>query len=210
MIRRIRRCGVENKTGLLIVVSGPSGAGKGTICRVLLQQMPDLKYSVSMTTRDPRLEEEEGVHYYFYSRQSFKELVEREELLEWAEFCDNYYGTPRFAVEQALAEGRDILLEIETQGALQVKNKFPKGVFIFIIPPSLEVLAERIRNRGTESEEDFGKRIAIAAQELDYINLYDYVVVNDDVSVAVEKLKSILIAEKCRTSRNPVIFKEEF
>jgi len=197
---------VENKTGLLIVVSGPSGAGKGTICRVLLQQMPDLKYSVSMTTRDPRLEEEEGVHYYFYSRQSFKELVEREELLEWAEFCDNYYGTPRFAVEQALAEGRDILLEIETQGALQVKNKFPKGVFIFIIPPSLEVLAERIRNRGTESEEDFGKRIAIAAQELDYINLYDYVVVNDDVSAAVEKLKSIIIAEKCRTSRNPVIF----
>jgi len=200
---------VEKNHGLLIVLSGPSGAGKGTLCQELLQQMPNLRYSVSSTTRAPRLGEVEGIHYYFRPRQEFKAMIASDELLEWAEFCDNYYGTPRFAVEQAIQEGMDVILEIEIQGALQIKKRFPQGVFTFIVPPSLDVLSERIHKRGTESEEVIQKRLATAIQELEYVSEYDYVVINDEVPVAVDKLKSILVAEKCRVKRKPFVFKEE-
>ena len=201
---------MEKKHGLLIVLSGPSGAGKGTICQELLRQMPNLRYSVSSTTRYPRPGEVEGIHYYFRPRQEFEAMLARDELLEWAEFCDNYYGTPRFAVEQAIQEGLDVILEIEIQGALQIKKRFPQGVFTFIVPPSLDVLSERIHKRGTETEEVIQKRLATATQELGYVSEYDYVVINDEVPVAVNKLKSILIAEKCRVKRKPFVFKEEF
>lgn len=201
---------MEKKHGLLIVLSGPSGAGKGTICQELLRQMPNLRYSVSSTTRYPRPGEVEGIHYYFRPRQEFEAMLARDELLEWAEFCDNYYGTPRFAVEQAIQEGLDVILEIEIQGALQIKKRFPQGVFTFIVPPSLDVLSERIHKRGTETEEVIQKRLATAIQELGYVSEYDYVVINDEVPVAVDKLKSILIAEKCRVKRKPFVFKGEY
>jgi len=200
---------VEENYGLLIVLSGPSGAGKGTICQELLHQMPNLRYSVSSTTRSPRPGEVDGVHYHFRPREEFEALLARDELLEWAEFCDNYYGTPRFAVEQALQQGRDVILEIEIQGALQIKKRFPQGVFTFIVPPSMDVLSERIHKRGTETEEVIQKRLAKAIQELEYVSEYDYVVINDEVPVAVDKLKSILVAEKCRVKRKPFVFKGE-
>lgn len=200
---------MDKSHGLLIVISGPSGAGKGTLCQELLCQMPNLRYSVSMTTRSPRPGEEEGVNYYFRPRQEFESMIATNDLLEWAEFCDNYYGTPRFGVEQAIQEGFDVILEIEIQGALQIKKQFPQGVYTFIVPPSMDVLSERIHKRGTETEEVIQKRLATAIQELGYVSEYDYVVINDEVSVAVDKLKSILVAEKCRVKRKPFVFKGE-
>lgn len=198
---------MEESQGLLIVLSGPSGAGKGTLCRELLSQSSDLVYSVSATSRAPRPGEVEGVHYYFRTREEFQKMLEQGELLESAVFCSNYYGTPRFAVEKWVQAGKDVILEIEIQGALQVKERFPQGVFIFIVPPSLDVLAERIHKRGTEPEEVIQKRLASAVHELEYVSEYDYVVVNDEVPSAVNKLKSILTAEKCRVKRKPFLFK---
>lgn len=206
-IQRTRVNKVETSHGLLIVLSGPSGAGKGTLCRELLRQVPGLAYSVSATSRGARPGEIEGVHYFFRSREEFQAMVDHEELLEWAEFCGNYYGTPHFAVEESIQAGRDVILEIEIQGALQVKERYPQGVFIFVVPPSLDVLAERIHKRGTEPEEVIRKRLASAVHELEYVSEYDYVVENDEVPKAVDKLKSILTAEKCRVKRKPFFVK---
>lgn len=199
---------MEQNHGLLIVLSGPSGAGKGTLCQELLKQMPHLKYSVSATTRQPRQGEVDGLHYYFRSREEFQAMIEGDELLEWAEFCGNYYGTPKFSVEQAIQAGNDVILEIEIQGALQIKKRFPQGVFIFIVPPSMDELSQRIHKRGTESEEVIQRRLQTALQELEYVTEYDYVVVNDEVPLAVDKLKCILVAEKCRVKRRPYVFRE--
>nr|WP_041444991.1 guanylate kinase [Syntrophobotulus glycolicus] len=196
---------MKNDQGILLVVSGPAGVGKGTLCRELMAQAGDLEYSVSVTTRAPRPKEQEGREYYFRSREEFERMIEGRELLEWAEFCGNYYGTPLFHVQKVLAEGRTILLEIDIQGAKQVKQVFPQGVFIFIAPPSFETLSERLHKRGTEPEEVIQKRLKTAEGELRQIQAYDYIVENDRIDLAVEKLRSIIIAEGCRVKNNLIV-----
>lgn len=188
--------------GLLIVLSGPSGAGKGTVCKALLPKMPTTHYSVSCTTRQPREGEVEGVNYFFKTVEEFKEMVANDELLEYAEVYTNYYGTPRKYVEETLEAGENVVLEIDIQGALQVKKRFPHGVFIFLIPPSLSELKSRIIGRGTETEESFNRRFGAAAEEMSYISEYDYVVVNDEVANACEKIRAIITTELCSVKRN--------
>lgn len=191
----------KQKEGLLIVLSGPSGAGKGTVCAALRRLMPQLTYSVSVTTRAPRKGEQEGVNYFFRTRSEFNKMIEEDGLLEWAEYVGNCYGTPRKFVEEQLQAGKDVLLEIEVQGAMQVKRRFPGGVFIFLIPPSMTELKARIRQRGTESESVLSKRLRVASDELALVHDYNYVVVNDEVELAAEKIRSIIYAEHCRKER---------
>ncbi|MDK2799891.1 MAG: guanylate kinase [Clostridiales bacterium] len=198
---------MKNK-GVLLVVSGPSGAGKGTICKALVERNPNVFLSVSATTRAPREGETEGINYYFKTTQQFKEMIAKDELLEWAAFCNNYYGTPKKYVDQMLQEGRDVILEIEVQGALKVKDKYPDGIYIFVLPPSLEELRNRITNRGTESQEVINERLNTARLEFTHINKYNYIVVNDEVENAVKKLEAIIIAEKSKIERNEEIIKE--
>ncbi len=195
------------KKGLLVVVSGPSGAGKGTICQALLEKTA-LAYSVSATTRQPRAGEVDGESYYFISVEAFEEMIEKDELLEWARVYDNYYGTPLKKVEEKLAAGEDILLEIDTQGAMKVREKFPEGVYIFILPPSLAELERRIRGRDTETEEVLKKRLAAAIDEIEVGRLYKYVVMNDKVEDAIDAICAVLAAEKRLVTRNEELFDE--
>ncbi len=195
--------------GLLLVVSGPSGAGKGTVCKALQQKCNDLKYSISMTTRQPRVGETHGINYFFSSVESFQQMIEKGELLEWAKVYDNYYGTPKDFVIETLKQGQDVILEIDVEGAKQVFNTFPNGVFIFLLPPSMEELANRIYKRGTDTKEVIEKRLAAAQSEIDQLNNYNYVVLNDEVDRAVQKIQAIITAEKCKVNRNKVL-KEEY
>ena len=195
------------RKGLLVVVSGPSGAGKGTICQALWERTA-LAYSVSATTRKPRAGEVEGESYYFLSVEAFEEMIEKDELLEWAKVYDNYYGTPLKKVEEKLAAGEDILLEIDTQGAMKVREKFPEGVYIFILPPSLAELERRIRGRDTETEDVLKKRLAAAVDEIEEGRRYKYVVTNDEVEDAVEAVRAILAAERRLVVRNAELFDE--
>lgn len=187
--------------GLLIVISGPSGAGKGTLCKAWLEKNKNLNLSVSMTTRSPRLGEVDGVNYYFTSVQSFEEMIKNDGFMEYASVYDNYYGTPKKYVEDLLKQGKDVILEIDIQGALKVKEACKEGVFIFIMPPSMEELKNRIKKRGSETEESLLKRFKSAFKEINYVSKYNYVVVNDTIENAVQKLESIIVAEKCRVDR---------
>lgn len=187
--------------GLLLVVSGPSGAGKGTICSLLREQLPELGYSVSVTTRQPRAGETDGVNYFFKTPDEAREMIAKGELLEYAEVYGNYYGTPRQYVMEQLEAGRDVLLEIDIQGALQVKERFPEGVFVFIVPPSLDELSTRIYKRGTDSEEAIRRRLAAAATELSYARKYDYIIVNDVAEKAMRKVLTIMEAERYKVER---------
>jgi guanylate kinase len=187
--------------GLLVVISGPSGVGKGTVCKALREMMPELTYSISATTRSPREGEVDGVNYFFKSVQEFEKMIEEDELIEWAQYVGNYYGTPRRFVEETLAKGQDVVLEIEVQGAMQVKEKYPQGIFIFLVPPSFEELRQRIIHRGTESESVLNLRLEAASDELKQIDQYDYVVINDEVDKACERIRAIVMAEHCRTDR---------
>lgn len=187
--------------GLLIVLSGPSGVGKGTVCSALRPRIPDLVYSVSATTRKPRMGEVDGVNYFFKEREQFLSMIENDELLEYAEYVGNYYGTPRDFVEETIASGKDIILEIEVQGALKVKEKFPDGVFIFLTPPSLDELKDRIVGRGTESQATIDHRMSVAVDEMELIRHYDYAVVNDEINLACKRIESIIIAEHCKVMK---------
>ena len=178
--------------GILLVVSGPSGAGKGTICSAIRKLYPDLNYSVSMTTREPRVGEVEGESYYFRTNEQFEELIK----------YDHYYGTPKKRALDLIDQGKSVLLEIDIQGAMQVKKRYPKGVFIYIVPPSLEILSGRLHGRGTDTEEVIQKRLAKITSELAMAHQYDYIVVNDVLEDAVRKTRAILEAEKCKLSRN--------
>ena len=187
--------------GLLIVVSGPSGAGKGTICAEYCKRHPEVFLSVSATTREPRAGEQNGVHYFFYSKEEFERMIENNELLEWAQYCENFYGTPKKYVEQALCEGKDVILEIEVQGALNVKKQMEGGTYVFVLPPDPQVLADRLRGRNTETEEAVQKRLNRSLAELPLISNYDYVLENDVLEEAVEDLERIVRAEKMSRPR---------
>jgi guanylate kinase len=192
---------IASGRGLLIVISGPSGAGKGTICKSFLERNKEVALSVSATTRDPRKGEVDGINYHFVSRDEFKNRIEEDDFLEYAEVYDNFYGTPRSNVEELLESGRDVILEIDIQGALKVKENASDGVFVFILPPSMSELRQRIINRGSETKESLMKRFKSAYQEINFLSKYNYAVVNDKVDIAVEKLEAIIAAEKCRVDR---------
>ena len=188
--------------GILIVLSGPSGAGKGTICAALRQQMPNLVYSVSMTTRAPRVGEEEGVSYFFRDKEEFQRLIKEDAFLEYAQVYDNFYGTPKQHVMDLLSEGKSVILEIDIQGAMQVKERFSEAVFIYLVCPPLDILSNRLRDRGTDAADVIDKRLSKASSELALAHRYDYIVVNDVLPDAVEKVASILRAEACKIKRN--------
>ena len=193
------------QSGILFVLSGPSGAGKGTICQELLRQIPNLQYSVSATTRKPRLGETNGINYWFKEKDEFEEMIKNDLLLEYAEVYVNYYGTTKEQVLKVLKSGKNVVLEIDPQGAMQVKAKFPEGVFIYILPPSLDELAARITKRGTDSKDSIKKRLAAATEEIQYALKYDYVVVNDKVETAVDSIATIISAEKFNSKRRKKI-----
>ena len=188
--------------GLLIVVSGASGTGKGTVCKKILDDMPEVAYSISATTRLPRPGEVDGKEYYFLSRDEFQAWIADGKFLEFADVYGNFYGTPLNKIEERLNRGEDILLEIDVQGALNVKKKCPEGIYIFLLPPSLEELKNRIEGRGTENPESLSRRLKNAVEEIKIGLQYDYVVVNDTIDNAAAQIKAILTAERCKVGRN--------
>lgn len=193
----------QTREGLLLVVSGPAGVGKGSINHALIQRNSDVRMSVSATTRSPRPGEINGVHYFFKTEEEFKKMIDEGAFLEYMRvFNTHYYGTPKSFVEQELKEGRSVVLEIDVQGAMRVKAAYPDAVLIFIAPPSMSELKTRLIGRGTESAEAIERRFETAYQELDYVNKYDYVVVNDILDLAIARVEHILSAERCRSVRN--------
>lgn len=187
--------------GLLFIISGPSGAGKGTICKAYMDEVQDTWLSVSATTRSPRLGEEDGKHYFFLSKEDFEQKISEGNFLEYAQVYGNYYGTPLDCVQEKLESGIDVILEIDIQGALRVKQSYEDGIFIFILPPSLEELKNRLTNRGSETPESLIRRYESAISEINYISEYNYAVINTTVEEAKEKVKAIILAEKCKVHR---------
>ena len=180
----------------LFVISGSSGVGKGTVLKGFLERNPEFMLSISCTTRTPRPGEIDGVNYFFISKDEFKDCIEKNKFLEWAEFAGNFYGTKKKYINQCLEQGKDIILEIETKGAMQVKKQMPEAVLIFICPPSLEDLEKRLRGRHTEDEETIRKRLNIVKEEIDRAKNFDYKIVNDDLQRAVSELEEIIAGEQ--------------
>lgn len=194
---------VLEKKGILIVVSGFSGSGKGTIMKELLRKYPDhYALSISATTRSPREGEKDGVEYFFQTTEEFEQMIKDGELIEYAQYVGNYYGTPKAYVASQLAAGKDVILEIEIQGALKIKERFPETVLLFVTPPSAEILKERLVGRGTEDMKTIEKRLSRAVEEAQGIENYDYLVVNDDLSECVEEVHQIIGNEHLRITRN--------
>jgi guanylate kinase len=192
-----------NKKGLLVVISGPSGVGKSTVRQALFSMKGHkLSYSVSMTTREPRATEANGIDYYFVNNEEFKRRISEGLFLEYAEFVGQFYGTPLDKVEELLDQGREVVLEIETEGALQVRSKMPEAILIFIVPPTKDALYQRLRSRGTEDDYQLEKRILKANKEFKLAHKYDYIVVNDDVHNAADRILAIIRAEHAKTSRS--------
>lgn len=198
----------NKREGLLIIISGPSGAGKGTVYNEVVARRPNIKKSVSVTTRNPRPGEVDGVHYYFRTLEQYQEMIAKGEFLETASVYCNYYGTPKAPVLKMLADGNDVMFEIDTLGAEQIRKKYPKSITIFLMPPSFEELERRLRGRGTESEEAITRRLGLARSELSKYKLFDYIVFNDNVENAIEGVISIIDAEKSKTARNETIIKK--
>lgn len=194
--------------GILIVLSGFSGAGKGTLVKKLLETYDNYALSVSMTTRQPRNGERDGVEYFFADRERFEETIKRDGFIEYASYCGNYYGTPREYVEQQLSAGKDVLLEIEIQGALKVKEKFPEALLMFVTPPSAAELERRLVGRGTEQPDVIRTRLARASEESEGIESYDYIVVNDDLNVCVKELNDLVEAARKTPIRRETFIKE--
>lgn len=188
--------------GILIVVSGFSGAGKGTLMKQLVHTYDDYALSISMTTRSPRPGEEEGKEYFFVNRQEFEEKIAQNGLIEHACYCDNYYGTPRDYVEKQLEKGKDVILEIEIQGALKIKKQFPDTLLLFITPPSAQELVRRLTERGTEDHETILARLQRASEEAEGIDCYDYLVMNDDLDTCVEQTHELIQLQHRRASKN--------
>ena len=196
---------MEKKKGILLVISGFSGAGKGTIVKELLRHYDNYALSVSMTTRKPREGERDGVEYFFVDREKFEKTIAENGLIEYATYCDNYYGTPKAFVESRLEAGMDVILEIEIQGALQIKEKFPESLLLFITPPSAEELRNRLEKRGTETKEVIAKRLSRACEESEGMDAYDYIVINDDLEACVRELHAMIEA-----ARNEPVRRGEF
>lgn len=197
--KSVEQKGSMMRKGLLFVVSGPSGAGKGSICKKLLERL-DIDLSISMTTRPPRPGEMEGVNYYFTSKEQFEQGILNHSFLEYAKVYGNYYGTPRQAVCEKMERGTDVVLEIDIQGALKIREAYPEGIFIFILPPSMAELRKRITGRGSETEDAINVRMGSALKEVSYIDKYDYCVVNGELDEAVSRVSAIIVAEHSRVS----------
>jgi guanylate kinase len=194
--------------GKTFIISGPSGVGKSTVLKELFKGREDLYFSISATTRAPREGEQDGVHYHLIDVQHFQELIEADAFLEYAEYVGNFYGTPKKYVDQAMNAGKDVILDIEVQGALQVCNKRPETVRIFIAPPSWDELERRLKSRGTDSEEKIQKRLVRAKAELQTADVYDYFVINDSVEQAVREISAIMLAEHCKPAERMKILSE--
>ncbi|MCC8137144.1 MAG: guanylate kinase [Clostridiales bacterium] len=191
-----------DRKGILIVVSGYSGVGKGTLMKALTARYDRYALSISATTREPREGEQDGREYFFKTKEEFEELIERDRLIEYANYCGNYYGTPKDYVEEQLKQGRDVILEIEQQGALKVKEKMPDVLMLFIMPPDAQTLVQRLRGRETESEAVIRERLAQAVEESKYVDRYDYMIVNEDLDRAVEQLHHLIESQHNMINRN--------
>ncbi len=196
---------MEAKKGILMVISGFSGAGKGTLVKKLLQTYDNYALSISMTTRKPREGERDGVEYFFVDREKFEKTIAENGLIEYATYCENYYGTPRAYVEEQLAAGKDVILEIEIQGALQIKEKFPESLLLFVTPPCAAELKRRLEGRGTETSEVIAKRLSRAYEESEGMDAYDYIVINDDLELCVKELHAMIEA-----ARNEPVRRKDF
>ena len=194
------------KKGLLIVISGPSGCGKDTVVKSLMEKNKNIWLSISCTSREIRGNEKDGVDYYFLSNEEFEEKIKNNEMLEYAKYADNYYGTPKEYISKHLDNGEDVILVIEIQGALKIKELLPDTTFIFILPPSMDELKNRLTNRGTETKEKIDKRFKRAYTEINEVSKYNYVVVNDEVNIASDKINAIITAERSRVDRIEEVF----